>query len=180
VISHVGFVKLMRLAWRSVFSLHDPTRGAIAAEDQAEFFICAFDSEMFDIATSQATAANEAIARQTRPAYFDGERPQAAVQTQSTPDHIRVADSEAMRIFGRDLYRGAGAISFTGGSRKQPEQPFAGSLSNQIIRAAQCKILGDISSPGSARARFSFGQLVRPCLIEFAHCNLRELNLAVD
>ena len=63
-------------------------------------------------------AANEPIARRARPTYFNQELAHAADQTQPRAHHAGMANLEAMRIIRGDLDRSAGAIRFTGSSRK--------------------------------------------------------------
>ena len=90
------------------------------------------------------------------------------LQTQATANHAGIANFETMRIVRGNLNRSAGAICFAGSRDKHRQQPIAGDLSNQIIRAAQSQILSDVGSPPRPRARFGFGQAQGPCLVEFA------------
>ena len=71
MLSHVCLVKLMWLDRRSMPLLDHPARYALAAKDQAEFFICPFDPDMFDITAGEATAPDETIARQPGPAHLN-------------------------------------------------------------------------------------------------------------
>jgi hypothetical protein len=75
---HVCFVKLRKLVKLArlpnvvhyVLARQHPTWRALIIEDQAEFFVRRFDTDMFDVAARQTTAANEPIPRRARPTYF--------------------------------------------------------------------------------------------------------------
>src|SRR5882672_11769636 len=154
--------------------LADPLRCATRAQDEPEFFVSGFYSAVFDVGAGQAAAANETIAWLARPTHFHDDHAHAAFQTQATTNHAGIANLEAVRIFGGDLYRRAGAVCVAGSDGKQPDQPVAGSLPQQIIRPAQRNIFRNVGPSRRARARFSFGEDHGPCLVKFAHYNLRE------
>lgn len=155
MIFHVCFVKFPR---RCAFDLHHPNWCALRVEYKSELFIRRLNTEMFDVAASQAPAADKPIARSARPADFHQEPADASPQTQAAANHPGVSDFETMRIVGRNLNRRAGAICYSGSRGKHRQEPVPGDTSYQVIRAAQSKILSNVSTPARPRARFGVHQ----------------------
>jgi len=137
VISNVGLVDLMG---PGAVCLYVPTRDTARVDDKPKLFTCGFDSQMFDVGASQPASSNEAIARRTRPAYFNKKRPHDFDQTQATTDHGGSANFEAVIIFSRDFDTGTGAIRFAGNGRKHCMQPITSGFSQQVVGGAQSQI----------------------------------------
>ena len=78
VISNVGLVELEKPFALSAVSVNFPTRNTPRVDDKAKLLTCGFDAEMLNVCASQPASANEAIARRTRPAYFNKKHPHAA------------------------------------------------------------------------------------------------------
>lgn len=77
VISNVGLVELEDPFALGMVSVTFPTRDTTRVDDKPKLFACGFDSEMFNVCAGQPASANEAIARRTRPAYFNKKHPHA-------------------------------------------------------------------------------------------------------